>query len=547
MERRYDGVGGGGGGVHQAQMVAVRDPDADHSFDLMDMLNDDGAGSKQNLTVQDISDMTRLGNKQEFRRNFHSLSIFGLTCVLLCTWVAILSTTQLSMINGGQAGTIWVYVAAWVFTMPVAASMAEMASMAPTAGGQYHWVSEFAPKSMQRPFSYLAGWLGALGWQTGLGYFGFQCASTILTVASLGNPSYVVKPWHETLLTIAIGIFAILFNIFGAKRLPLFEGVLLCCFFLGFFAITIPLWVLAPKAPAREVFGSFANYGDWASVGAACIVSQTSTASAFFGVDSAAHMSEEVRRASTTVPRMMMLTIAVNGFLGLVMIITFVFAVQDVQQQFVDSTETYPFIGVFYTACGNSSAAAIGMTVPVILMTFSTCINSVMAASRQAWAFARDNGTPFPRWFSKIVVVDDTPIPINSMITSITILVIVALVNLGGSEIVNSITGLSGAAFGSTYSLSIGCVLWRRLFGEPLPEAKWSLGRWGVPINIVALLYQVFSFIMSFFPVYRAVTAASMNWSIAVFGGVCIIAFVNYIFHGRRRYVGPVVRIVKDR
>ena len=42
------------------------------------------------------------------------------------------------------------------------ASMAEMASMAPTTGGQYHWVSEFAPKSAQRELSYLVGWLCVL-------------------------------------------------------------------------------------------------------------------------------------------------------------------------------------------------------------------------------------------------------------------------------------------------------------------------------------------------------------------------------------------------
>ena len=63
------------------------------------------------------------------------------------------------------------------------------------------------------------------------------------------------------------------------------------------------------------------------------------------------------------------------------------------------------------------------------------------------------------------------------------ILIILALLNLGGSEVFNSIIGLMNGAVGSTYALSIGCVLWRRLFGEPLPHARWSLGRWGVPIK----------------------------------------------------------------
>lgn len=48
-------------------------------------------------------------------------------------------------------------VVTWVFVMAMIASLAEMASMAPTAGGQYHWVSEFAPASFQKPLSYVVG------------------------------------------------------------------------------------------------------------------------------------------------------------------------------------------------------------------------------------------------------------------------------------------------------------------------------------------------------------------------------------------------------
>ena len=52
---------------------------------------------------------------------------------------------------------IWMTVVTWIFVMAMIASLAEMASMAPTAGGQYHWVSEFAPASFQKPLSYIVG------------------------------------------------------------------------------------------------------------------------------------------------------------------------------------------------------------------------------------------------------------------------------------------------------------------------------------------------------------------------------------------------------
>lgn len=88
-------------------------------------------------TSADELDMHRMGRKQELRRNFHSVSILGLAAVTMATWIAMLMANIFSLINGGLAGTIWVYFASWICTMTLVASLAEMASMAPTSGGQY--------------------------------------------------------------------------------------------------------------------------------------------------------------------------------------------------------------------------------------------------------------------------------------------------------------------------------------------------------------------------------------------------------------------------
>lgn len=59
------------------------------------------------------------------------------------------------LIDGGRSGLIYNTLWNFVGFAPVYLSMAEMASMAPIAGAQYHWVSEFAPESMQRFLSYV--------------------------------------------------------------------------------------------------------------------------------------------------------------------------------------------------------------------------------------------------------------------------------------------------------------------------------------------------------------------------------------------------------
>jgi choline transport protein len=123
---------------------------------------------------------------------------------------------------------------------------------------------------------------------------------------------------------IGIGVIGTLMNTYGAKHLPVLEGIVLIVHIFGFFCIIIPLWVLAPKAPASEVFGTFENFGGWSSIGAACFVGSITATGSFAGSDAAVHLSEETTDASKSVPRMIMFTIVLNGLMGLVFIITYV-------------------------------------------------------------------------------------------------------------------------------------------------------------------------------------------------------------------------------
>lgn len=95
----------------------------------------------------------------------------------------------------------------------------------------------------------------------------------------------------------------------------------------------------------------------------------------------------------------------------------------------------------------------------------------------------------------------------------------------------------------STYSLSIGCVLARRLRGQDLPPARWSLGRWGLPVNAVAVAYSGLVVVMSCFPGAQAPAAADANWAPAIWAAVIVLSVVAYVFHGRKHFTPPVMFI----
>ena len=99
--------------------------------------------------------------------------------------------------------------------------------MAPSAGGQYHWISEFAPRNIQKLLSYLVGWLTVLGWQVGLSSVSYAAAVQIEGLAILVNPGITFHGWHATLFTIAVALIAVFFNTALIKALPAFEFIIL--------------------------------------------------------------------------------------------------------------------------------------------------------------------------------------------------------------------------------------------------------------------------------------------------------------------------------
>ncbi|OGM41093.1 putative amino acid permease [Aspergillus bombycis] len=501
--------------------------------------HEDGVSAKGG-TMQDRKDMWRVGRDQELNRNFRFLSVLGFTAVLMCTWEAVLFGSSYGLTNGGKGGMIYTYLGGLAGFSFVILSMAEMASMAPTSGGQYHWVSEFAPPSCQCILSYITGWICVLGWHTGIAGCSYTVANMMVGVIAINYPdSYTYQPWHVTLLVIAVALVALLFNTLLAQKLPLIEGIILVIHCFGFFGILIPLWVLSPRPAASEVFGSIEDRGGWGSNGLSCLVGLVGPIYALIGPDSAVHMSEEIRDASRVLPLGMIWTLILNGSTGLVMIITFAFCIGDIDEVMASQTG-FAFIQVFLNSTGSVKAAT-GMTVVIMAMQFCAAISNVATTSRQVYAFARDKGLPFSDFFAQVN--PTFTVPLNALCVSLVIVSGLACINIGSSVAFNAIMSLGVAALLSSYIISISCVRIRRWRKQPLPPARWNMGRLSPYIDTVSLLVLSVVWTFSFFPLTREVDATTMNWGVVIFVGVIIFSLVYYVVYARKVYKGPVVRV----
>lgn len=108
-------------------------------------------------TYNDAQAMKRMGRSQELIRHYRLFSMVSFVGMATAAWEMTLYQITPALRDGGLPALIYSNI--WIFCafVPVVLSLAEMSSMAPIAGAQYHWVSEFAPEKYQKFLSYLTG------------------------------------------------------------------------------------------------------------------------------------------------------------------------------------------------------------------------------------------------------------------------------------------------------------------------------------------------------------------------------------------------------
>jgi choline transport protein len=251
------------------------------------------------------------------------------------------------------------------------------------------------------------GWMSVLSWQANSAAGGYVAGTVIQGLAYINDPSSgdqqsaFTTAWQGTLLAIANVLIVAAANVWGARFLPLTQILLMVLHIVLFIALIAILWAMGQHVSASEVFGlqNFENLGRWSSIGLSLMVSQISAVYALTCSDSAAHLSEEVQDAGLTIPRSMIWSYIVNGAMGFVFVISFVFAIPNVQDA-LDYPAGYPFFYVFTEAMPTNGVTAV--TVLGILLLIGGNISINTSTARQTFAFARDQGLPFSSWIAKV-------------------------------------------------------------------------------------------------------------------------------------------------
>lgn len=116
--------------------------------------------------------------------------------------------------------------------------------------------------------------MSTLSWQAGTAGASFILGVLIQAVLVAYNPSYNPKRWQGTLFVFLASAVQGVVNTLLAAHLPRIQKVMVVPHALGWIAVIVVLWVLAPHASAKQVFLEFSSNGGWQPIGLSLMVGQ---------------------------------------------------------------------------------------------------------------------------------------------------------------------------------------------------------------------------------------------------------------------------------
>ena len=124
----------------------------------------------------------------------------------------------------------------------------------------------------------------------------------------------------------------------------------------------------------------------------------------------------------------------------------------------------------------------------------------------------------------------------------ITVVVLITLISVGNTAAFFAILSLNTLALYISYLLPMIFFLLVKLRGDEIPYGPFRMGKYGIAVNVFAIIYATFIAIFLPFPAQLPVNAASMNCGGPVVGIVILFAISDWFISGKKRYSGPVNR-----
>ncbi|KAJ5819960.1 hypothetical protein N7474_005551 [Penicillium riverlandense] len=490
----------------------------------------------QGTSSEDVR-LERLGYEQELKRSFSLLSMIGFSFSVVTSWTALSGVFIVGVTSGGPPVMVFSFIGVSLLTLAVAIPMAEMCSMYPVAGGQYSWVAALAPPKIARGLSYVTGWFMNIGILAMGATNNYIAANFVLGMANLVFPEYEITRWQTVLVAYLVAILSAAINIWGPNLLHRIAKFILIWNVGSFIVITIVLLATNDhKQSASFVFSEFQNETGFGT-GMAAIIGILQACFGMCCYDAPSHMTEEMHNASKEAPKAIILAVVLGAVTGFAFLLTLCFCIGNIDQTAKTSTGV-PVIQIIYDST-NSKVATCILSSMISVIVIVAGLNLLAEGSRGVYAFSRDNGLPFSKFFSKVE--SKRQVPVNAIILTLVVQLALNSIDFGTTTGFETVIAISTEGFYLSYAVA----LISRLAGYFTGHVTKLDGPYAfsVPVsiglNFLGLLFLLFAAITFNFPSTYPVTHISMNYTSAAIGVIGLISIVTWVTTGRKQFKGP--------
>ena len=458
--------------------------------------------------AQDEGDLRKLGYAQQLRRAMGGFSNFALSFSVISILTGAVTLYGDGLKNGGPLVMSVGWPLVTLLTLPIAASLAELASAYPTAGALYHWASILGGPS----WGFFTAWLNTLG-QFAI-TAGIDYGVAVFLAPMLGFPAD--RQHVLSIYAIVLTSHAVL-NHVGVRAVSILNIVSAWWHVFGVLLLVVAL-AFAPRHPIGFLFERFTTQPRGYGYGFAIGLLQA--AFTFTGYDASAHVGEETHDPRRNAPRGIFWSVVVSGVAGLVMLLMVTIAIPDLPSTLAADNA---FIDVLVRALGQRLGAVL-LWIVIAAMWFAG-LSSVTSNSRMLFAFARDGGLPFS---SRIALVSKR---FRTPHVAVWVSVVAAFTLAWWAKAYNAVVALSTIALYASYALPIVALMRARRRGRTLERGPWHLGRWSTTLNALAVSWVAVATVLFVLPPNELA-------GITFFGALVALTLYWFLYM-RSRFAGP--------
>jgi amino acid transporter len=426
----------------------------------------DGADERQ---------LARLGYRQQLSRSLGLFSNFAVGFTYLSPVVGVYSLFAYGLATGGPA-YIWTMVPVAFGQFMVVFTFSEIASQYPLAGGIYQW----SKRLIGPRYAFISGWL--------------YTAALLVTVAAVAYAAnlfaaplfgWEISDTSTIIVAVVVIVFGGILNMLGIRRLAFLARAGVIVEIAGTLLLGVVLLFVDRKQPISVIFDTMgAGGGNYLP---AFLAAALASIWIFYGFEACGDIAEEVHDPSRKVPRAMMMTLAVGASVSFFVTLALILAVPDLGAV-MSGADADPIGSILAATFGDTGSK---VALALVLFAFVSCTIAIQgAAIRLVYSFARDGmvvgsralSTVHPRWHmppGAVAVAVAVPAVIT-LLPSATVPKIISFATVG------IYLGFQSVVLASIIARSRG---WR-------PSGSFSLGSWGMLVNVVALVYGVSAIII---------------------------------------------------